>query len=143
MTELYDGLSFIIFENVAKSFSEFMKEKDIKLPPGEPEGFASYCADNIIKSISTTMENQKDFEHEDGKDILINEKGMYKIGILSDPDEASKAITFRSNVATILKAVRMKFDYLDIEAGEFFSFLCNATEEELKQKIETYLGVYL
>jgi len=91
------------------------------------------------------MENLEDLANEDGEIIFVNEIGSYLLGILAEPgsDEASKAITFRTNVATILKAVRMKFDYLDIEAGNFFSFLCNATEEEVKQKVETYLGVYL
>ena len=52
MIELYKEISFAIFENVDKCFSEFMKEKDIKLLSGESEGFASYCAEETTKAIS-------------------------------------------------------------------------------------------
>ena len=89
------------------------------------------------------MNEHTDLKDEDMENIYLNEQGSYILGLLAEPEEASKAETFRSNAAIILKAVRMKFDYLDIEMGKFFIFLCNATEEELKQKIETYLGVYL
>ena len=49
--ELCDKISFIIFENVEKAFSEHMKEKDIKPTVGEPEGFGSYCAAKIIERL--------------------------------------------------------------------------------------------
>ena len=52
MVKLCDKISFIIFENVEKAFSEHMKEKDIKPTVGEPEGFGSYCAAKIIERIS-------------------------------------------------------------------------------------------
>ena len=80
-------------------------------------------------------------DDEDIETLYINETGTYFFGMDADPDEALNAETFRSNVATILKAVRIKFDYHDFQFGEFFTFLCTATEEEVKQKIDTYLEV--
>ena len=82
------------------------------------------------------------FDIKEGE-ILATEEVMYYIGIATNPDEASKAETFRKNATLLLKAIRIKFNYLEIESGEFFSFLCDATEEEVKQKITEYLGVYL
>ncbi len=84
--------------------------------------------------------NNEKLSGEDTEELLcVTETVMYYAGIDADPNEASKALSFRKNVAIILKAVRIKLNYHDFEAGVFFSFLCNATEEEVKQKLEELL----
>ena len=72
-------------------------------------------------------------------DIYFNEKGIYLFCLHSDPKEASKADNFRKNVAAILKAVRIKLNYPETDIQNFVEILCDATEDEVNQKLEELL----